>query len=203
MGNIRLDRFLHELSSRAETTGRAGPDQTHRAGTRGVPRSVREPLILDVAGQVFAGDGFERASMDRIADLAGVSKPMLYAYFGSKQGLYVAYIELTGRELVNRLVDADRDHVPHAVRLRALIAEFLAFVEQHRDGWTVLFHELNAVGRAGGQSAPSGRLRGAPDARSRSAVMVRPGAGGRRRRGPRDRGGGRVTGQLMLETDNR
>ena len=27
--------------------------------------------------------------MDRIADLAGVSKPMLYAYFGSKQGLYV------------------------------------------------------------------------------------------------------------------
>jgi AcrR family transcriptional regulator len=144
MGNIRWDRFLHELSSRAETTGRAGPDQTHRAGSRGVPRSVREPLILDVAGQVFAGDGFERASMDRIADLAGVSKPMLYAYFGSKQGLYVAYIELTGRELVNRLVDADRDHVPHAVRLRALIAEFLAFVEEHRDGWTVLFHELNA-----------------------------------------------------------
>src|ERR1700722_5293643 len=121
MGNIRWDRFLHELSSRAETSGRAGPDQTRRAGSRGVPRSVREPLILDVAGQVFADDGFEHASMDRIAELAGVSKPMLYAYFGSKQGLYVAYIELTGRELVTRLVDADRNDVPHAVRLRALI----------------------------------------------------------------------------------
>ncbi len=105
---------------------------------------MREPLILDVAGQVFAAAGFERASMDRIAELAGVSKPMVYAYFDSKQGLYVAYIERTGRELVQRLRAADSPQTPHAVRLRAMVSEFLAFVEEHRDGWTVLFHELNA-----------------------------------------------------------
>ena len=105
---------------------------------------MREKLILNVAGQVYANDGYERASMDTIADLAGVSKPMLYAYFGSKEGLYASYIELTGRELVARLVRADRPEAPHTIRLRALIAEFLAFVEQHRDGWTVLFHEVNA-----------------------------------------------------------
>ena len=72
-----------------------------------MPRSLREELILEVAGQVFAEGGYERASMDRIADQAGVSKPMLYAYFGSKEGLYVAYIERTGGELVQRLVAAD------------------------------------------------------------------------------------------------
>jgi AcrR family transcriptional regulator len=109
-----------------------------------VPRSVREPLILKVAGQVFADDGYERASMDRIAGLAGVSKPMLYAYFGSKEGLYVAYIERTGGELVQRLLGADRPEAPHAERLRAIVAEFLGFVEEHRNGWTVLFHEFNA-----------------------------------------------------------
>jgi AcrR family transcriptional regulator len=107
-----------------------------------MPRSVREDLILQVAGQVFAEGGYERASMDRIADQAGVSKPMLYAYFGSKEGLYLAYIERTGGELVERLVAADGTH--GAARLRAVIAEFLAFVEEHRDGWTVLFRELNA-----------------------------------------------------------
>ena len=74
-----------------------------------MPRSVREQLILEVAGQVFAEGGYERASMDRIAGLAGVSKPMLYAYFGSKEGLYVAYVERTGGELVQRLVGADGD----------------------------------------------------------------------------------------------
>jgi len=114
-----------------------------RAGTRGMPRSVREQLILRVAGQVFADGGYEGASMDRIAQLAGVSKPMLYAYFGSKEGLYLAYVERTGAELVQRLVRADAIDGARN-RLRAVIDEFLAFVEEHRDGWTVLFRELNA-----------------------------------------------------------
>jgi AcrR family transcriptional regulator len=109
-----------------------------------MPRSVREQLILRVAGQVFAEGGYEHASMDRIASLAGVSKPMLYAYFGSKEGLYVAYIERTGGELVQRLVSADRSGDTRSSRLRAVIGEFLGFVEEHRDGWTVLFRELNA-----------------------------------------------------------
>lgn len=109
-----------------------------------MPRSVREPLILGVAGQVFADDGYEHASMDRIAELAGVSKPMLYAYFGSKEGLYVAYIERNGHELLERLVAVDRSDASQTVRLRAVVSEFLGFVEERRDGWTVLFHEVNA-----------------------------------------------------------
>ncbi|MFL5860516.1 MAG: TetR/AcrR family transcriptional regulator [Solirubrobacteraceae bacterium] len=110
-----------------------------------MPRTVREQLILRVAGQVFAEGGYDRASMDAIAALAGVSKPMLYAYFGSKEGLYLAYIERTGGELVQRLVVADQDgtHSHPAVRLRAVINEFLAFVEEHSDGWTVLYREVN------------------------------------------------------------
>jgi len=104
---------------------------------------VREPLILAVAGQVFAQDGYERASMDRIAARADLSKPMLYAYFGSKEGLYSAYIELTGGELVERLVAADRA-ADHTDRIRAVTAEFLAFVSEQGDGWRVLFAEMNA-----------------------------------------------------------
>ena len=124
------------MSSRSTPT--SGTER--RIGTQGMPRSVREQLILRVAGQVFAEGGYERASMDRIAAMAGVSKPMLYAYFGSKEGLYVAYIERTGGELVQRLVGADDGR---QASLRTVIGEFLAFVEEHRDGWTVLFRELN------------------------------------------------------------
>jgi AcrR family transcriptional regulator len=64
-----------------------------------MPRAQREQLILDVAGVVFAREGYYSASMDEIASLADVSKPMLYAYFDSKEGLYVAYVDRTGREL--------------------------------------------------------------------------------------------------------
>src|SRR5579884_687753 len=109
-----------------------------------MPRAERERLILDVAGSVFAHSGYHAASMDEIAELAGVSKPMLYAYFGSKEGLYVAYIDRTGRELLDRLLAAAKREDPPAVRLRARVAEFLAFVEQYRDGWRVLFSEVTA-----------------------------------------------------------
>jgi AcrR family transcriptional regulator len=109
-----------------------------------MPREAREQLILDVAGQVFARGGFHLASMDEIAALAHVSKPMLYTYFGSKEGLYLAYLGRTGRELLERLVRAASDEPDQLALLRARISEFLAFVEEHRNGWTVLFREAVA-----------------------------------------------------------
>jgi AcrR family transcriptional regulator len=110
-----------------------------------MPRERREQLILDVAGQVFARAGYEAAPMDEIADRAGVSKPMLYTYFGSKEGLYLAYIERAGGELVERLVGAKPTDGSPASVLRARITEFLSFVEEHRDGWQVLFRELGST----------------------------------------------------------
>jgi AcrR family transcriptional regulator len=110
-----------------------------------MPRERREQLILDVAGQVFAREGYESAPMDEIASLAGVSKPMLYAYFGSKEGLYLAYIERAGRELLERLVNAQAREPSGAALMRARIVEFLSFVEEHANGWKVLFRELGST----------------------------------------------------------
>lgn len=107
-----------------------------------MPRERREELILDVAGQVFASAGYESASMDDIADRAGVSKPMVYAYFGSKEGLYLAYIRRSGGELVQRLVAAAPADDRSTEGVRARIIEFLAFVQEHANGWKVLFREV-------------------------------------------------------------
>ena len=107
-----------------------------------MPRERREALILEVAGAVFAREGYHPASMDEIAELAGVSKPMVYSYFGSKEGLYLAYIDRAGRELLERIETAAAPGAPPAAALKARITEFLAFVEEHRDGWRVLFGEF-------------------------------------------------------------
>jgi AcrR family transcriptional regulator len=82
--------------------------------------------------------------MDQIAALAGVSKPMLYTYFGSKEGLYVAYIHRTGRGLLERLKGAAQREDPPVASMRLRVREFLSFVEEHRDGWTVLFGEVTS-----------------------------------------------------------
>lgn len=109
-----------------------------------MPRAVREQLILDVAGQVFAAAGYHAAQMEEIARQAGVSKPMLYAYFRSKEGLYVAYIERSGQELLERLQGAFAEGDPASVRMPLRVDGFLEFVQEHHDGWRVLFHEASA-----------------------------------------------------------
>ena len=111
-----------------------------------MPRAVREPQILAVAGRVFAARGYHAASMEEIAVQAGVTKPLVYAYFGSKEGLYVAYIEQSGRELLDRLRGAADPDAPPKERLLAGILQFLGFVEERRDGWLVLHAEAATRG---------------------------------------------------------
>ncbi len=77
---------------------------------RRVPRAVREREMIEVAQRVFAERGYHAASVDAIAEGAGITKPMVYAYFGSKEGLYVACMERARRRLfeaIDEAADAD------------------------------------------------------------------------------------------------
>jgi AcrR family transcriptional regulator len=84
--------------------------------------------------------------MDEIAAHADVTKPVIYAYFGSKERLYVAYIERAGQELLARMRAATVPTAPATERLHAGVLEFLHFVDERRDGWQVLYSEAAARG---------------------------------------------------------
>lgn len=57
-----------------------------------MPRAVREQQMLDAAVLTFARRGYRAASMDEIAEVAGVSKPLVYLYLNSKEELFSAVI---------------------------------------------------------------------------------------------------------------
>jgi AcrR family transcriptional regulator len=119
------------------------PSDTPTSGER-LARAERERLMLRAAGEAFATHGFHGSSMDEIARAAGITKPMLYRYFGSKEGLYAAYLRMTGHELVDKVRAPDtRGESPQA-RLRAGLRAFLTYVKEHRAGWTVLHGETTA-----------------------------------------------------------
>ena len=107
-------------------------------------RAERERLMLRAAGEAFASHGFHGSSMDDIAQAAGITKPMLYRYFGSKEGLYAAYLQMTGRELVDKVRAPETRGASPEVRLRAGLRAFLGYVKEHRAGWTVLHGETTA-----------------------------------------------------------
>ncbi len=50
-----------------------------------LPRAVRERQMLDSAVRVFSRRGYHAASMDEIAEDAGISKPMVYAYLAPRK----------------------------------------------------------------------------------------------------------------------
>ena len=57
-----------------------------------VRSSAKRETILNAATASFRDDGYESASMDRIAELAGASKRTVYNHFGSKEALFQAVV---------------------------------------------------------------------------------------------------------------
>src|SRR6266511_2356931 len=70
------------------------------AGSARLPAAVRRAQLLDVARRVFGRDGYRGASMESIAEAAGVTKPVLYQHFPSKDALYRSLLELERRHLI-------------------------------------------------------------------------------------------------------
>jgi len=108
-------------------------------GTKGVPRAEREEQIVHFAVGEFATSGYAGASVAAIAARAGISKPLIYQYFGSKEGLFLACLHSVAGALLDRLEAAERnvdDSV--ASRIYALQAVFEA-LEPQRDAWRLLY----------------------------------------------------------------
>jgi AcrR family transcriptional regulator len=78
---------------KAATRGTAG----HRPGVRELAAQATRDNILRAATKVFAKHGYDGGSVEKISKAAKSFDRMIYYYFGSKEGLYVAVIEETYR----------------------------------------------------------------------------------------------------------
>jgi AcrR family transcriptional regulator len=102
--------------------------------TRAVPD--RRSELLDTGLRLFARHAFDELSIDDIAARAGVAKGLLYYYFGSKRGYYVAVVEAAAAELRKRIATDPGD--PPARRLAAATEAYLRYVQDHADGYRAL-----------------------------------------------------------------
>jgi AcrR family transcriptional regulator len=100
-------------------------------------REQRVEHVLDAAVAVFAERGFHEASMDEIAGRAGVSKPILYTHFESKDGLYEATLMRAQRLLSDRVQESIDPGASAEERLWAGIVAFVDVVDEHGDWWLV------------------------------------------------------------------
>jgi AcrR family transcriptional regulator len=102
----------------------------------------RRQQLLEVAGGLFAEHGFHGLSMEQLADAAGVSKPVLYQHFPSKQELYLALVNGAIAEMesqVRKALDGTRDN---RARVEGAIAAYFDFVEDRRSRLVFGAYEL-------------------------------------------------------------
>jgi AcrR family transcriptional regulator len=113
-----------------------------------LPRPEREGRILDAASREFDQHGFRGASMERIAEAAGITKALVYQYFGSKEGVYTAFVERGRAEMfaeIERAAAASPDHP--AAMLAAVVGSYFDQLDQLRGSSYVLYGDapLGAV----------------------------------------------------------
>lgn len=137
-------------------------------------RGDKRRAILDAAAPVFGETGYERASVDAIASAAGVSKPTVYAHFGSKEQLFRETMADIARQLnaatydVVTAIDLTPERWSQSLREAALALTHcqrdgcaaslsrLVLAESRRD--PTVFAEVRRAGYAPIHEALAGRL---------------------------------------------
>ncbi|MFD7406954.1 TetR/AcrR family transcriptional regulator [Streptomyces sp. NPDC059866] len=109
-----------------------------KAGTKGVSRADRERQIIDVAVEEFGRHGYARVPVAAVAQRAGISKPLIYSYFDSKDGLYLACVRHVGDLLVDSVAAAQARSGSTGHALDTLSAIFNA-VDRCRRAWSLLY----------------------------------------------------------------
>jgi AcrR family transcriptional regulator len=106
-------------------------------------RADREELILDAAEQAFAEFEFRSVPMDAIAERSGVTKALLYQYFGSKDRLYEACVERARSRLFDDLKKRVAEAQPGWDRLRAFVEHYFDYLEANRDTAWLMYGEAS------------------------------------------------------------
>jgi AcrR family transcriptional regulator len=98
--------------------------------------------LLEAARRVFAEKGYHNATVDDIADAAGVAKGTVYLYYRSKREIYWAAL----KQGIVHLLEETRRNVEAAetieAQLHAFIATKIAYFDANRDFFKIYFSEF-------------------------------------------------------------
>ncbi|MFF9897109.1 TetR/AcrR family transcriptional regulator [Streptomyces longispororuber] len=108
-----------------------------RPQARGTDRSVaRRAELITIGRKLFADTSYDALSMDDIARQAGVAKGLIYYYFKSKRGYYLAIIEDSVADLVARA--AGDTELPPEERAHRTIDGYLRYAEHHQAAYRTI-----------------------------------------------------------------
>ncbi len=112
------------------------PRQEASKGRRRLPPEERRRQLVAIGLQELSTRPIHALSIDRVAEIAGISRGLLFRYFPTKQDFYVAVVGAASRRLL-RAADPDPDEQDP---LRAVLHPFVSFIDRHGDNYQAFFH---------------------------------------------------------------
>jgi AcrR family transcriptional regulator len=110
-----------------------------------VVTEFRTAEILEAAKRVFAKKGFHDATVDDVANAAGVAKGTVYLYYRSKQEVYLAALKFGIGQMYAALVEEVNKAATTEEKLKALIVAKLAYFDENRDFFKIFYSELGRI----------------------------------------------------------
>jgi AcrR family transcriptional regulator len=97
----------------------------------------RREQLLTIGMRLFSTRAYEDIWVEEIAELAGISRGLLYHYFPTKREFYVAVSRAAAAEAAE--LTAPDPSLPAAQRLRAGIDSFVGYAEDHSQGFLTAY----------------------------------------------------------------
>jgi AcrR family transcriptional regulator len=120
----------------------AAQNRTERPVNRAQERRQLEAArkregILEASARAFARGGYRATTMQDIAREAGYTPPSLYAYFESKEQIFLELAALLSREFLAVFAEPSSSRVPFRERLEQLLIRLYEKADRHRDAVSV------------------------------------------------------------------
>ncbi|GAA1041341.1 TetR/AcrR family transcriptional regulator [Virgisporangium ochraceum] len=142
-----------------------GPDEPPvtadalRTGRRRMTRAAREQQLLDLAEELFLANGYERTTIEDIARAAGVTRPVVYEHYGSKEGILLACVRRARRQFDSDLMKAVAGTDDPLEQLRRGADAYYRLLERDPRRWQLLFGPGGVVSSALGEELTRERFR--------------------------------------------
>jgi AcrR family transcriptional regulator len=104
-----------------------------------VPREVRRTQLLELAEELFMEKGYGGFSIDDLCRAAGVSRPIVYEHFGSKDGIYIACLKRIRSELEHALLAAAGDGADLKSTTENAADAWFSIVQRDPQRWSLVY----------------------------------------------------------------
>ncbi|MGW6544288.1 TetR/AcrR family transcriptional regulator [Streptomyces massasporeus] len=103
----------------------------------------RREQLLSVGARLFSESPYDDVWIEQVAEIAGVSRGLLYHYFPAKRDFFAAVVERESERMLR--MTAAVPGVPVREQLAAGLETFLEYVQAHAHGYRA-FHRADAAG---------------------------------------------------------